>query len=531
MYPVKSQAGLAANFGELRPNHYHMGLDCKTEKRENLPIVAAAAGYVSKVKIEPFGFGRAIYINHPNGFTTLYSHLNDFYPELEQYVRKQQYLQKSWKVFLDIPPGKFPVTKGQFIAFSGNTGGSQGPHLHFEIRDTETDKVLNPLLFGFPVTDNIPPDILRLAVYDRRKSTYEQSPKVIALKKDAGKYAPAGPSLLMNTDKVSFGITAFDRYSGSTNQNGIYKAVLYDNGKEMLRFRMNSITYDETRYLNAHIDYKTKLSGGPFIQHLSILPGSIRGIYEGSPTDGVIDIGDGEAHDIRIEVSDANGNKSVLQFSIRGTGQRPFINGNGANLFKPGHVNVFENEDVKFYLPENALYDSLHFNFSKQRRGTDWVYQIHYPFVPVQEYFNLAIRPEKPFRDTGKVIMKWSHAGKEKFEKAVFDKGYYRTPFRNFGSFELFQDTLPPVIMPVGFREGMKMPPGGRLVFRIIDNSEELSSCNGYIDGTWILFSNDKGKTFIHNFDWNTGPGNHELRIEAEDKAGNRTERIYYFIK
>lgn len=531
IYPVKAPVGLAANFGELRPNHFHMGLDCRTNQRENLPVVASAAGYVSKVKIEPFGFGRAVYINHPNGYTTLYSHLNDFYPELEQYVRQQQYRRKSWKVFLDIPAGKFPVRQGQFIAYSGNTGGSQGPHLHFEIRETATDKVLNPLLFGFPVMDNIAPDILKLAVYDRNQSTYEQIPKMIPLKKSGGKYIAVQGALIMNTDKVSFGITAFDRYAGSTSQNGIYKAVLFDNGKPLLRFCMDGISYDDTRYLNAHIDYKTKISGGPYIQHLSILPGNRKGIYGGSPSNGVIDLSDGKTHEIKIEVSDANGNTSALAFAIRMGKSETQARTKGGQGFYPGQINVFENEDLAFYIPEEALYDSFYLNYSKTTSGMRTVYKIHDAGVPLQTYFSPGIRPEKPFRDTGKVIMKWFHGDKDEFEKAVYEKGFYRASFRTFGNFELFQDSLPPVITPVGFREGMKIPAGGRLVFRITDNAEDLISCDGYIDGNWALFSNDKGKVFIHRFDEHTGPGHHELRIVAVDLAGNRTEKIYHFIK
>src|SRR5438045_7547824 len=164
LYPVQAKIGLAANFGELRPNHYHMGYDCKTDQRQNMHVVAAADGYVAHVRIEPSGFGRAIYINHPNGLTTLYAHLNDFFPELEKYVKEQQYKLESWQVFLDIPANLFPVKKGQFIAFSGNTGGSQGPHCHFEIRDTNTDKVLNPLLFCFTIPDDVPSTLFRLAV-------------------------------------------------------------------------------------------------------------------------------------------------------------------------------------------------------------------------------------------------------------------------------------------------------------------------------------------------------------------------------
>ncbi len=273
-WPVGAAVGIAANFGELRPNHYHMGLDARTEKRVNLPVYAAAGGYVAKVKIEPFGFGRCIYINHPNGTTTLYAHLNDFFPELEEYVKDQQYKLQQWRVFLDIPKDLFPVSKGDLIAYSGNTGGSQGPHLHFEIRDTKTDKVLNPLLFGFPIYDKTPPDIIRLAMYDRCISTYEQSPKMIALKKINGVYEPVIGNIVVNTDKISFAITAYDRYSGSTNQNGIYKAVMFDNNVPVSGFEMDSISYDETRYLNAHIDHSFKGKGGPYLQHLSNLPGN-----------------------------------------------------------------------------------------------------------------------------------------------------------------------------------------------------------------------------------------------------------------
>ena len=274
MYPVQAKIALAANFGELRPNHYHMGLDCKTDQKQNARVVAAADGYIAHIRIEPSGFGRSIYINHPNGLTTLYGHLNDFFPELEKYVKEQQYKMESWLVFLDIPPDLFPVKQGQFIAFSGNTGGSQGPHLHFEIRDTKTDKVFNPSLFGFPIPDNVPPTLIRLAVYDRRISTYSQTPKLYVLKKinarlnDAvgqGKYIPASPIIITNTDRVSFGISAVDKYTGSYNPNGIYEAVLYNDDEPVVGFQLDNISYDETRYLNAHIDHKLRASGGPFV--------------------------------------------------------------------------------------------------------------------------------------------------------------------------------------------------------------------------------------------------------------------------
>ena len=175
--PLNIPMELVANMGEIRSNHWHMGLDIRTQRRENLPVHAAADGYIARVLVEPGGFGQAIYINHPNGLTTLYAHLNSFFPALAQYVKQQQYARESWKVNLHLPPDLFPVKKGQLIALSGNTGGSQGPHVHFEIRDTQTEKCLNPLLFNFPVADAVAPSILRLALYDRNKSTYSQTPQ------------------------------------------------------------------------------------------------------------------------------------------------------------------------------------------------------------------------------------------------------------------------------------------------------------------------------------------------------------------
>src|SRR5664279_5712568 len=347
IYPVDAKIGLAANFGELRPNHYHMGLDCRTDHVQNRPVKAAADGYIAHIRIDATGFGRAIYINHPNGLTTLYGHLNNFYPALEKYVKEQQYKIASWQVFLDIPEGMFPVKKGQFIAYSGNTGGSEGPHCHFEIRDTRTDKVLNPLLFGFPIPDDIPPTILRLAMYDRCISTYSQTPKVFGLKKINGNYTTTTPVIIVNTDKVSFGISANDKVSRATNPNGIYEAVLYFDEKAVVGFQIDSISYDETRYVNAHIDYKTRAAGGPFIEHLSRLPGYPEGIYKDFSGDGVIELADDSIHIVKIIVKDANKNASVLEFKLKKGAiinnaalqkeSQPYYN---KKEFHPGFVNI-----------------------------------------------------------------------------------------------------------------------------------------------------------------------------------------------
>ena len=279
--PMGIPIDLSANFGELRPSHWHMGLDIRTNQKENLLVYAAAQGYIAKIGIRPQSFGRFIVINHPNGLSTLYGHLNDFYPELEKYVTAQQYKQESWAVELEFTKDKFPVSKGQFIAYSGNTGGSQGPHLHFEIFDTKTTKRLNPLLFDFGIRDNVPPAIVKLAVYNRGRSVYEQSPLLIALKNsDSGYIIPKFPVMKTGFSKLSFAIQAYDRVSGSTNPNGIYAAKLFVDEQPQVAFVLDSLDYNETVYLNAHVDYKHRHNGGAWLQHLSKLPGDAGAAYK-----------------------------------------------------------------------------------------------------------------------------------------------------------------------------------------------------------------------------------------------------------
>ncbi|MFC4262827.1 M23 family metallopeptidase [Ferruginibacter yonginensis] len=534
-WPVDAAVGIVANFGELRPNHYHMGLDCRTDQVENKPVYAAAAGYIAKVKIEPFGFGRCIYINHPNGLTTLYAHLNAFEPALENYVTTQQYLLQRWDVFLDIPAKLFPVKAGDYIANSGNTGGSQGPHVHFEIRDTKTDKVLNPLLFGFNIPDNVPPTIVRLAMYDRTKSTYDQSPQYVAIKKVGTHYEPVNATIVAPSNYISFGISAVDKVTGSANPNGIYGAAVMDNNQLLSSFEMDSISYDETRYLNAHIDYKTRSSGGPFIQHLSALPGYYNGIYKSYKNFGVT-VMNNEPHAIAIVVADAALNTDTLYFTVQppmpNAVKAPY-NFNYTQKMIPGFINVFERNNLRFYLPENALYDTVNFVYKETPVANGaTVYQLHNATVPVQCYYSISILDDVALTDTGKMMMKTVYGSKTDFKKANFSKGgWFTAAFRNFGTFQLVKDTLPPSLTPIGFKDGMKASSLKRLLFSVVDNTEEIGSFNAWLDGNWLRFSNDKGRNFIYVFDEKCAPGAHTLMIKVADLCGNTTTKTFAFTR
>src|SRR5215213_6534458 len=316
-HPLDIPMQLVANFGEIRTNHWHMGLDIRTQQRVNLQVHAAADGYISRVSVEPGGFGQAIYINHPNGFTTQYGHLNSFFPALATYIKQQQYANESWRINLIILPDLFPVKKGDLIALSGSTGASEGPHVHFEIRDTKTENCLNPLLFGFPIRDAVPPTITRLAMYDRNKSTYAQSPQLLSIKKYGGYYSIPGGLVRVGSDKISFAVAAVDRFSGVANPNGIYSAHVLLDGDPVSEFILENISYNDTRYINAQLDYPYKSRGGAGLQHITPLPGAQNVVYHTYNEDGIIHLTDTDPHSIVIEVKDANDNSSKIQFKIQ----------------------------------------------------------------------------------------------------------------------------------------------------------------------------------------------------------------------
>lgn len=539
IYPVKATPALSANFGELRPNHFHMGLDCKTDHKENMPVVAAADGYIAKIKIEPYGFGRAIYINHPNGLTTLYAHLNNFFPALEEYVKEQQYKLEQWSIYIDVPAGLFPVKQGNFIAYSGNTGGSQGPHMHFEIRDTESDKVLNPSLFNFPINDNVPPSLLRLAVYNRNLSTYSQTPKLFGLKYSGGVYQPASPTII-TYDKVSFGFSGYDKYTGSTNNNGVFEGEIYFDNTLMSSFKLDSISYDDTRYINAHIDHKLKAGGGPYIQHLSRLPGYPESVYKDGASDGVISLTDGSIHDVRIVIKDAAGNASEIDFKIK-RNNSPFSINNSVpdqeENFEPGSVNIFESDDIQVVLDDKALYDSLRFTYKQTSSAIPGAisktHHVQSGVIPVQDSFLIKIKPDitSNGNDISHIIMVREWAGKTEVFKPVYKDGWYIGRYRNFGNFQLVKDASAPSVYAYNLRDNAVLTSASQIMFTIKDNYEDLQNFRAELDGKWLRFSNDKGKTFIYRFDDKCLPGQHELKISVQDIAGNTTSQTYHFTR
>lgn len=522
---------LVANFGELRTNHWHMGLDIRTQQRENLQVFAAAEGYIARIKIEPGGFGRAIYINHPNGFTTLYAHLNNFFPALEQWVKAQQYDLESWAVELELTPDLFPVKKGSFIAYSGNTGGSQGPHVHFEIRDTKTDECLNPLLFGFPIPDAVPPTVSRLAMYDRNKPVFHQSPQFIGIAKKGSAYGLTRPGPLKSgSDKISFAIGATDRFTNSSNPNGIFAASIFLDNELQSGFILDSIDYLETRYLNAQIDYRYKMAGGAYLQHLSKMPGDTSNIYTSLTNIPVIYLPDNEVHEIRIVVKDAAQNTSVIQFNVQydaGVATIP-VNHNGEKLL-PGEVNVFERENFELFTSEFSAYDTVHITYSETGApvgdAISPVYNFCNATIPTHDSIQVRMKPAAYVAPANrdKVVIKNISGTKTVVEKVEWQGEWMAAKFRQFGTYQAFIDSESPTINAVP----ADLSKASRIVFTPRDNFNTIKLFRAELNGRWLRFTNDKGRSHIYIFDEQFPRGNHELKVTVEDEAGNVTTKIW----
>lgn len=530
-YPLSVPPRLNANFGEMRPNHFHMGLDLNTLSQENLPVYAPADGFISRMKIETGGFGRAIYLDHPNGTTTLYAHMNRFIPAAERFLEDQQYAQKTWKIDLTVPKEKFPVKKGQLIGYSGNTGASQGPHVHFEIRDTKTENCLNPLRFDFPPHDQTPPDLHRLIFYDRSKSIYEQMPFVFHLIKKGSAYVPSSP-VELPFDNTFIAIQATDRVTGAPNTNGIFKALLTKNDQLINGFELENISYDKTRYLNGHIDHAHTSRGGAYFQLLFPPKQFDLPIYKNDSRSIPVPQ---TATSFEIDVYDAEENKSTIQFTLKKKMGHAASHTHPGADFIAGMLNVYEDEEVQLVFDEHAFYDNFHFDLKKyyalgpsERSST---FHALPESVPVQTYFSMRIKPNIALAlvDTSRLVIKRQLKHKTEITKAVMEKGWATASFREMGSFQLLEDQIAPTI-GTALRDGARLANGSRISFFVTDNLKEISSFNAEVDGQWLLFK-PSGSTYSYTVDEYVPTGEHLLTVLVKDEAGNETTRSYRIIK
>ncbi|AMM52541.1 peptidase M23 [Rufibacter sp. DG15C] len=329
-FPIKpgTQNYLSGSMGEIRPNHFHGGIDIKTDARIGLPVYAAEDGYISRIKISSYGYGWMMYITHPNGLVTTYAHLNHFIPTIAQYMLQVQYQKQAFDVEVNLPETQFPVKRGDIIAYSGNTGGSGGPHLHFEVRD-KNDKLFNPLRYTFAeIKDNVAPTVYNFAlvpqgIKSRVQGQYQR--KMFTPVKQGNVYTLA--DTISAAGLLGLEIQAIDQYDGATNRNGVQAMELTVNGQTIYKHNIDGVPFDLQRQVSAHINYQElKLSNKAF-QRLYVADGNVLPLYETDKSKGKFNIEEGKVYEVLIDLSDSYKNTAQLRFMMRGESNGYYSNG------------------------------------------------------------------------------------------------------------------------------------------------------------------------------------------------------------
>jgi hypothetical protein len=534
--PVKIPQLLSANFGELRIDHFHSGLDIKTQGVTGKEVVASADGYIYRISITPGGFGNALYIRHLSGYSTVYGHLDRFTTKIEDYVKAQQYSKKNFQ--LTLFPGKeeFPVKQGELIAYSGNSGSSEGPHLHFEIRKSDSEKPINPLLFEFGMVDNIKPVIEKLVIYPINHNTLINNHNIfkkINVSGGNGIYSVTQENEISISGLAGFGIKAYDMLNDSPNRCAVYSIELLIDSTSVFEYMMNGFSFDESRYVNSHIDYETYMKENTYIERMFVLPGDKLNAYKNAINRGLFNFNDNKSHQVEIIVTDANNNKSVLSFQIKAQSGKtqPVIRSIGKNIqvMPYNKTNKFSSENISLSIPAGALYDTLYFSYKKEKGTHEMLSDLHYvddKFTPVHKAYSLSIKPTyiPAGKESKMLLVQFGDDQKKSGVNSVWAGGYLSADVLSFGRFYVGMDTIAPAISANGLVSGSNLMGKKDIRIKITDELSGIKSYEALIDGKWALFEYDqKNDMLIYKFDEKriTKGSKHNLSLKVTDNKDN----------
>lgn len=538
--PVDIPILLAANFGELRKNHFHTGLDIKTNGQEGYKLYSIADGYVSRVQVSPYGYGKVVYITHPElGITSVYAHCQKFSGNVADYVLAHQQKAAFYEVELFPKPEELPVKRGQVIALSGNTGGSTAPHLHFELRETESERPINPILFPiFNVADSRPPEIRGIKVYAVSKFGYRipGKEKVITVTPSGGKYVVSGNKVTVPAHfcsehgGVGLAFRVIDRYDGAHNICGIYEGHLEVGSDTTYRQRMAILDFTYNRQINTHKDYEDFKFKGVGYEKYFRTPHNLLPIYPNTGN-GILGFSPNNVYPIRYSAFDFAGNLSALAFELSildgalRNEDTPFDQYDASYMY-PDSVYHFSGEEYQILFRDFLLYEPI------PKRVTYQSGKLTFgdSKIPLDGFFTLSMKLPAHVDKAEKAVIVVNQDSRKSLGGSVKD-GWIRTQSRDMGSFEVVMDTTAPTIRPTNFVYGGSIAGKSVLTFAIADDLSGLVYYALFINGEYVVLEFEPKRSQHFASVKGLGPGTHACKIVARDKVGNELIKEFTLIR
>ncbi|MFY0715191.1 peptidoglycan DD-metalloendopeptidase family protein [Seonamhaeicola sp. NFXS20] len=524
---------LSGTFAELRSNHFHAGLDIKTQQRVGLKVKAAADGYVSRIKVSHYGYGKALYITHPNGYTTVYAHLQKFAPAIEAYVKKQQYKKESYEVEMFPSAETLPITKGSLIAYSGNSGGSGGPHLHFEIRDN-AERPINPMLFGIDIADTKEPYVKSIYAYPLDENSFvnnsHEKQKLRLIPIENGDYVVENIEAFGN---IGFGIETNDRQNLAANSNGVYNIRTFFNGNNNFELDFKRFSFAETKHINQLIDYEHYVTKKQRIQKLFKINNPLS-IYKEVLNNGILNIEDSTYSVYKIRVADYKNNETWVTLNIKGTKNKalpPLKPKTTPYYIKADQAINLKQQKVTVDFYKGTFYEDFYIDFEVNNDTL----KLHENVIPAKKSFKITYDISN-YKDPDKSKLYIARLlGYKKYPAytSTKRKGNLLTATTKYlGTYTLATDTIKPTISPLNFKNGQWLSKYRYLKVKIDDKLSGVSNYRATVNGKWILMEYDyKTKTLTHDFnDGVVTDTKNNLKVIVTDNVGNNStfEALFY---
>jgi len=530
--PLDIPIYLSATFGEIRPNHIHAGIDIKTQGSEGKKVYAVTDGYVSRIGVSPYGYGHVLYITHYDGYTSVYAHLQRFSSEIAKYVKQYQYRNKTFASQIYPDKDKFPIKKGDLIGYSGNSGGSGGPHLHFEIRHTVSEKPVNPLYFGYNIEDKVRPLIQGVSVYPLGEtSTLEGDikPKYYSVTGgEKGRYKLKDKDVVQGNGEISFGICTYDQVGTSTNKNGPYLYELFLDDELAFQVEADSFSYSEPRYVNSLLDYRHyKQKKSSFVRSET---DPFNKLHMIAKRNGTVWVEEGDTVNVRFKISDFVGNSSQISFKLVGTAP--------AEVKRPEHRRSEYFVKADGTLNNNIVIDDFSVSMEKGTFFRDeWIqtgkreekgccskiYRFGDEELTTFKQFTVRIRPNEQWADhPRKYIAYIDNKGKVSSLGGKMKNGSMEVKTRSLGEYAIKIDTVAPKISASNFKDGQSVKALKSLRFKISDDMTGVETYNIYLDDVWVLGQYDaKNALLFYNIDEKMKSGTNNVKVVVTDGVGN----------